>query len=154
MSHAHAVSGLISRGGLSNWVFLFRPDELVLVDVGMTPTIVAGLEAGVRGKVTTKGPVNDLPGVTDEAWVSALAAKAKSVETVPYTAIRELRVHRVLSANELHLVTDTSRTFGIMERRATERIAQLAAHFVPAAFRETKGGLYAWIEQRAEFLVR
>lgn len=154
MNHAYAVPGLISRAGLSNWVFLFRSSELVLVDVGLTPTLVAGLEAGVRGKVTTTGPANDLPGVADEDWVMKLASSAKSVERIPYASIRELRVHRVLSAHELHLSTEVEREFGIMDRRATDRIGRLASHFVPTAFRETKGGLYAWIEQRAEFLVR
>jgi hypothetical protein len=39
---AFALTGLTSRGGLSNWVFFCFPQESILVDVGVTPALKAG----------------------------------------------------------------------------------------------------------------
>jgi hypothetical protein len=44
-----AITGLISRGGLSNWVLFFFPDELIMVDVDAGPAFKAGLQVGVLG---------------------------------------------------------------------------------------------------------
>jgi len=49
--NAFALTGLTSRGGLSNWVFFFFPDELVMVDVGLAPAVRAGVLAGALGQL-------------------------------------------------------------------------------------------------------
>jgi hypothetical protein len=46
-----ALTGLTSRGGLSNWIFFFRRADLVMIDVGMMPSLIAGIEAGIRHRV-------------------------------------------------------------------------------------------------------
>lgn len=69
------LTGLTSRGGLSNWVFFFFPEEIVQCDLGVVPAVKAGAEAGIRANLDVIGEFGEtvygprLPkGGTLEAW--------------------------------------------------------------------------------------
>ena len=93
-----ALSGLVSRGGLSNWVFFFFPDALVMVDVGIGPSLKAGAQAGVLGQLGGEGvyllsTLEHGPrarwGQALRAWLEQLRPKAKRVVTLPDAEVRE-----------------------------------------------------------------
>ena len=151
----YVLSGLISRGGFSNWVFFFRGEDLVAIDVGVTPTLVAGLEAGIRGRVQTFGPSRGPAHADDDAWLDSLAAKAKTVRRIPYASIASMRVHLQMMAHEVHLETnDGKETFGLMNRPAADRALIVLPARLGERFAITKSGPYAWFEAKAPFLVK
>src|SRR5262249_61472638 len=50
-----AMTGLSSRGGLSNWVFFFSPTDVVMIDLGIGPALKAGARAGVASQFGLAG---------------------------------------------------------------------------------------------------
>lgn len=159
---AFVLTGLTSRGGLSNWVFFFLPTEIVQCDLGILPAVKAGAEAGIRANLDILGEIGETTygpgrpkGGTAEAWCDELVGKAKRVERLPCEYVRGIRLHLTAMAHELLLVTDEGKTatFGLMHRREAKRVAApLHARF-GERFTVTKSAVFAFFERRAPFLM-
>lgn len=152
-SDTFALSGLISRAGLSNWVFFFCGDELVMIDFGAMPSILAGLEAGICHHVGSHGPQRGAAHADDGAWLEDLATSAKHLARVPYPSIASIRVHLRLMANELILETTTRQTFTLMNRVETDRAIDALSARLGSKLVVSKSRAYAWLESKAAFLV-
>lgn len=158
------LTGLMSRGGLSNWVFFFLPTETVMIDVGAAPAIKAGLRAGVRGQFglaglavmgrPVYGPQNEARGELD-TWRAELQAKAKKVRVVKDDAIRSVRMHLKAMAHELFVVgTDgTSQKFGLMNRAEAKAVTESLARRFGSRFETSTTGPYAFCKRYAPFLM-
>lgn len=153
-----ALTGAITRGGLSNWVLFFRISDLVAVDVGMSPAIHAGIEAGVRGRSDgiTYGPVRQVDETNDDEWLFRLQNTAKQIVRHDYAELRTITYRRCLSANELIVEprTGPSTTFGLMNRRASEATCEhLQARFV-SGFHVAQSRPHAFVCKFAPFLAQ
>jgi hypothetical protein len=159
-----AVTGLISRGGLSNWVFFFLTDELVMIDVGMKPAIIAGLKAGILGQLggVGYGVLNTMKeGFQADArqalidWKAALETKAKTVLAMPSSQIRRIRLNLSMLGHELHLTGPNGdlTKFGLMNRKqALAAIEPLSQHY-ENRFETSKSASYHFFERHAPFLL-
>ena len=159
-----ALTGLMSRGGLSNWVFFFFPDALVTVDVGITPALKGGAAAGVLGQFGGEGIflLNTLEhgprakwGQALRAWLEELRPKAKRVVTLPDADVRAVRLRMRMMAHELWLTgpDGTAQRFGLLNRKQSEATASPLAHRFGARFTLEKTPAYAFFEKYLPFLL-
>lgn len=152
------MTGLISRGGLSNWVVFFRADELVAVDVGVTPAIRAGIEAGVRRRVganSTYGPQRNANAEDDEAWLTELQTSAKKVERTQYTKLKSCKIVKTMWSHQLVLEDGERRlSLSLMNRQEAEPVSRLLQERIGANFKVVESGPYAFFARYAPFLVQ
>lgn len=174
---AFALTGLVSRGGLSNWVFFFFPEELVMVDVGMGPSVKAGAQAGALSQLGSLGDgalANLAFGALGEgimsglsygpqadatrrlqAWRTQLQAKAKNVVGMKDEQVRAIRFRMRLMAHELWLIgaDGATKKFGLMNREHAESMmAPLRQRWGPR-FEVSKTPAFAFFERYAPFLL-
>lgn len=154
MSQTFTLSGLQSRGGLSNWIFFFRDTELVRVDVGMMPALKAGALAGIGAEGGAYGP--QLPQNGDvEAWLAQLGARAKQLIRQPLDEIRSVRLLMRMGANHLFLRTAEGRQrFVLMNRHESEPVAALLAERLGDRFLLDESGPFRFFKRYAPFLTR
>ncbi|MDI1437485.1 hypothetical protein [Polyangium sorediatum] len=160
---AFVLTGLASRGGLSNWVFFFFPAEIVQCDLGMMPAVKAGAEAGIRANLDvvgelgeqTYGPGRPKGGAT-EAWCDELVGKAKRVERLPCERVREIRLHLKAMAHEFYVTADEGapRRFSLMNRREAQEVRGLLEARFGERFVVTKSAVFAFFERHAPFLMQ
>ncbi|MDI1448994.1 hypothetical protein [Polyangium sp. 6x1] len=157
------LTGLTSRGGLSNWVFFFFRAEIVQCDLGMLPAVKAGAEAGIRANLDVVGEIGEQvvgprrpKGGTAEAWYDELVAKAKRVERVPCDRVRGIRLHLTAMAHELLLVTDEGQTskFSLMNRKEAAHVAAPLHALFGERFTVTKSTVFAFFERHAPLLMK
>jgi hypothetical protein len=160
-----ALTGLTSRGGLSNWVFFFFPTETVMIDVGATPAIKAGVRAGVRGQFglagrvvlgrPVYGPQNEEHQALDE-WRGELQAKAKSVRILKDGEIRTVRLHLKAMAHEVFIVSadEGSHKFGLTNRAEAEAVVDSLSRRFDSRFETSTTGPFAFFKRYAPFLMR
>ncbi|MDI1475063.1 hypothetical protein [Polyangium sp. y55x31] len=160
---AFVLTGLTSRGGLSNWVFFFFPTEIVQCDLGILPAVKAGAEAGIRANLDVIGEIGDTTygprrpkGGTAEAWCDALVGKAKRVERLPRERVREIRLHLTAMAHELYVATDEGKPqmFSLMNRNEAEEVRGLLQARFGERFVLTKSGVFAFFERHAPSLMK
>ena len=161
---AFALTGLISRGGLSNWVFFFFPDELVMVDVGMTPAIKAGLQAGVLGQFGAVGhgvlsSLNYGPNADAtqslQAWSTELRGKAKNVVEMKGDRIGKVRLRMTMLGHELFITAadGAGKKFGLMNRKQSDATVELLKQSFGARFEISKTPVFRFLERYAPFLL-
>ncbi|MDC0744211.1 hypothetical protein [Polyangium mundeleinium] len=160
---AFVLTGLASRGGLSNWIFFFLPAEIVQCDFGVMPALKAGAAAGVRANLDVIGELGEQTygprqpkGGTAEAWCDELVGKAKRVERLPCERVRGIRLHLKAMAHELSLVTDEGKTstFSLMNRSEAEEVRGLLQARFGERFVVTKSAVFAFFERHAPFLMK
>ncbi len=157
------LTGLTSRGGLSNWIFFFFPKEIVQCDLGVVPAVKAGAEAGIRANLDVIGEMGEPvygprqpQGGTLEAWHDAIVAQSKRVVRVPCEQVREIRLHLNAMAHDLYITIgdDKPSVYGLMNRAEADRIrGKLQARF-GERFVVTKSAVFAFFERHATFLMK
>lgn len=158
-----ALTGLTSRGGLSNWVLFVSPMEAVMIDVGAGPAIVRGIQAGMRGQFglvgvvlqsAAHGPQKGARKELDD-WRNELQAKAKQVRVLSDADVRHVRLHLQATAHQLSVVAKdgTTHTFGLMNRKAAPTLADVLAKRFASRFETTKTPTFAFFERYAPFLM-
>lgn len=159
------ITGLASRGGLSNWVFFVYPTKLVMVDVGASPAVAAGLRTGAGAQVGPLGivaagraaygprPNGDEP---LEAWRARLETRAKNVRVLRDEEIRTVRIHRKMMAHELFLVGADGATtrFGIMNRAQVEMVIEQLGLRYGQRFQVSSSRVFGYLNRRAPILTR
>lgn len=159
-----ALSGLMSRGGLSNWVFFFFPDALVMVDVGIGPSLKAGAQAGVLGQLGGEGiyllsTLEHGPrarwGQALRDWLEQLRPKAKRTVTLPDADVRAVRLRMRMLAHELYVTgpDGVAQRFGLMNRKQSEALASPLKHRFGARYTLEKTPTYAFFERHLPFLL-
>ena len=159
------ITGLASRGGLSNWVFFVYPTKLVMVDVGAGPAVAAGLRAGLGaqvgpGGVVAAGRVAYGPRLKGdeplEAWRARLETRAKNVRVLRDEEIRTLRIHRRMMAHELFLVgaDGTTTRFAIMNRAQVEMVIEPLGLRYGQRFQLSSSRVFDYLHRRAPKLTR
>lgn len=156
------LTGLMSRGGLSNWVFFFLLDEIVQCDLGMMPAVKAGAEAGLRANLEVIGEIGEQvygPRQPKDgaiaAWCDELVAKAKRVERLSYERVREIRLHLKAMAHELYVTTGEGKPvrYGLMNRKEAAEVSGLLHARFGERFVVTKSSVFAFFERHAPFLM-
>jgi hypothetical protein len=150
-----ALTGLTSRGGLSNWVFFFLPGRLVMIDVGIAPALKAGAQAGVAGAAgVTYGPQR--PAYEHlEAWCEQLRGKAKKVVELRDDEIRSVRLHLRAAAHRLFLEgPEGVQRFALMNRQEADPAASQLAERLGARFETSTSAFYAFVRRHAPFLMK
>lgn len=157
------LTGLSSRGGLSNWVFFFLPQETVMLDLGMGPAIKAGARAGLSAQPwlafldglgrPKHGPQQgrDEP---LEAWQAKLSANAKDIQILRDDRIRRVRLH--LRALAHQIVIDgisATKTFQFMDRDDAERVIEPLAQRFGERFMVSGTPVFAFCKRYAPFLM-
>lgn len=158
-----ALSGLVSRGGLSNWVFFFFPDALVMVDVGIGPSLKAGAQAGVLGQLGGEGvyllsTLEHGPrarwGQALRAWLEELRPRARRLVTLP-AADLQVRLRMRMLAHELYVTgpDGVRQRFGLMNRKQSEAMVSPLQHRFGTRFVLEKTPTYAFFERHLPFLL-
>ncbi|MDC3959594.1 hypothetical protein [Polyangium jinanense] len=157
------LTGLTSRGGLSNWVFFFFPAEIVQCDLGIMPAVKAGAVAGIRANLDVVGEIGETTygprgpkGGSAEAWCDELVGKAKRVERLPCEHVRGIRLHLTAMAHELYVTADEDkpRMFSLMNRSEAGEVRGLLEARFGQRFVVTKSAVFAFFERHAPFLMR
>ncbi len=159
-----ALTGLASRGGLSNWVFFFFPDALVMVDVGIAPAVKAGMQAGAFSQLPvlgdaimeglTYGPkAGARQGLRD--WSIQLRARAKNVVELKNDQIQAIHLRLRMLGHELFVTgADGGRKkFGFMNRKEAEPAVEPLRQRLGSRFELSKTPVFAFLERRARFLL-
>jgi hypothetical protein len=157
------LTGLTSRGGLSNWVFFFFLEEIVQCDLGFVPAVKAGAVAGIRANLDVIGEIGEtvygprLPkGGTLETWHDAIVAQSKRVVRVPCEQVREIRLHLNAMAHDLYITIGEEKPamYGLMNRAEADRVrGRLHARFGERLV-VTKSAVFAFFERHAPFLIK
>jgi len=155
---AFAVTGLTSRGGWSNWVFFFFSNELVMIDLGMTPSIKAGFYAGVAsqlgGATPAHGPIPDgNQGLS--AWCTELRAKAKNTVALQLDQVRAIRLLMKITQHQLFVTgaDGIEKKFVLMNRNQAAPMIKPLEQGFGSRFQLSKTPVYQFLERRAPFLV-
>lgn len=154
MNQTFVLTGLQSRGGLSNWVFFFEPAELVMVDVGMGPALRAGVQAGIGLEWGAYGP-QPPAGADADTWLQRLGDRARRVVRKPLVELRAVRLQLRLGAHQL-VVEDAagSARFGLMNRHEAEPLADRLAEQLGERFCIQESGPFRFLKRHAPFLTR
>jgi len=158
-----ALTGLFSRGGLSNWVFFFD-DQLTMIDVGMAPAIKAGMQAAVLGQfgaagvgvlsTLSYGPQADGTKALRQ-WSAELRAKAKNIVELQDGQIGKVQLKMNMMGHELFITErdGVAKMFGLMNREQAETAAEpLTQNFGPR-FELLKTPVFEFFERHAPFLL-
>lgn len=158
-----AITGLISRGGRSNWVFFFFPDRVSMIDVGMAPAVVAGLGAGVLSQFGAAGSslLRRMSYGPDGAghdrladWHSELLAKAKTRIDLELAQVRSVRLRLRMLAHELSVAdAQEEKTFGLMNRKLAGASVEPLRQLFKERFEVEKTPAFAFFERRLPFLL-
>ena len=151
-----ALTGLTSRGGLSNWVFFLFPDRLVMIDVGLAPAIKAGAQAGIGGGPGADyGPQKGAFQPT-EAWCEELRSKAKAVRELALDQLAEVRLHRRMLAHQLFVRggDGTTMKFSLMSRDQADPAILVLHERLGERLVITASGPFAFLARHAPFLVK
>lgn len=158
------LTGLISRGGLSNWMFFFLPKEIVMLDLGIGPAIKAGALAGLGAQpwfawlaALGRSKHGPQPGRGEEleAWRVKLQSKTKDIQILRDDRIHRVRLHLRALAHQI-VIDDygsTRRKFQLMNRDEAETLIEpLARRFGPR-FEVTSTPVFAFCKRYAPFLM-
>ncbi len=160
-----ALTGLTSRGGLSNWVLFVFPTEVVIVDAGLRAAIKAGVQAGARSQLGLVGQAvlgrpSYGPQKGDhealETWCSALRSRAKNVVALKDDEIRTVRLHMTAMSHELFVggADGTIWKFGMMNRKEAEaNMAPLTGRF-GSRFQVSASPVFSFFKRYAPLLMR
>ncbi|MFO0579639.1 MAG: hypothetical protein U1A78_37040 [Polyangia bacterium] len=154
MNQTFILTGLQSRGGLSNWVFFFGPEELVLVDVGMGPALRAGVLAGLD---LEGGPYGPQPhaGTDADTWLQRLGGRARRILRKPLVELRAVRLQLRLGAHQLVVEDAAGRArFSLMNRHEAEPLADRLTEQLGERFRIQESGPFRFLKRHAPFLTR
>jgi hypothetical protein len=153
----------MSRGGLSNWVLFSFPDELVIVDTGMTPALKAGALAGalsqlhVVGEIVLERMAEDYrrSGARNlHAWCAELRAKTKSTVWCKGAELLGVRLHRRALAHQLYVtVPDGEHKFNLINRGEVDRAASLLQQRLGARFEVSSTTVFGFCQRYAPFLM-
>jgi len=157
--------GLISRGGLSNWVIFFHPDEIVMIDVGVKPSILAGAKIGIIAQFGLPGyaafgrPVYGpalREGESLDGLRVTLQATAKDVQVMRDQDLLGIRLHFTAMAHELYIsgVDGSERKFGLMDRAGADPATESLARRFGSRFQTTSTPVFAFFKLHAPFLMR
>jgi len=158
------LTGLSSRGCLSNWVFFFLPKEIVMLDLGVAPAVKAGARAGLTalpwlavldGLGRPKhGPQ---PGLGEEldAWRAKLQSRAKDVQVLRDDRIRRVRLHLRAWAHQIIIddISAAKRVYQLMNRNEAETLIEPLAQRFGARFEVTSTPVFAFCKRCAPFLM-
>lgn len=157
------LTGLNSRGGLSNWVFFFLPKEILMLDVGIGPAIKAGALAGLSanpllaflgGLVSAKHGPQQGRGESFDDWQAKLRARAKDVQTLRDDRITRVRLHLRALAHQI-LIDDlgTTKRFQLMNRDEAETLIEPLSERFGSRFSVTSTPVFAFCKRYAPFLM-
>ena len=157
--------GLISRGGLSNWVIFFQPDEIFMIDVGVKPSILAGAKIGIVAQFGLPGyaafgrPVYGpalREGESLDGLRVTLQATAKDVQVMRDQDLLGIRLHFTAMAHELYIsgVDGSERKFGLMDRAGADTATESLARRFGSRFQTTSTPVFAFFKLHAPFLMR
>lgn len=134
---ADSFGPVFSHGGFKNWLVCLGMNELVFVHLGIRPSLVGGVAAGLRSVRGVHGAY-----ARDAEAVGERVIELKPKDVVrPLSEISEIYVKRVkVGASELRIVDHAGKTrvFGIGQY---EQIALIEAAFqarYPGVFKEKK----------------
>lgn len=158
-----ALTGLSSRGGLSNWVFFFLPMETLMLDLGVAPAIKAGAWAGLGAQPwlaflggLSRAKHGPQPGREDtlEAWQAKLGSQAKRIQVLRDDRIRRVRLHLRALAHQI-IIDDisTRRAFQLMNRDEAESVIEPLARRFGERFEVTSTPVFAFCKRYAPFLM-
>lgn len=160
---AFALTGLTSRGGLSNWVFFCFPKESILVDVGVTPALKAGALAGALAELEVVGEIiseratygpHKGRGQGLYAWAAELQTKAKNMVRCRNEDLR-VRLHRRALAHQLYVtVPGAEYAFAMMNRDEAERVTPLFERRLGARFEVSSTPVFDFFQRHASFLIK
>jgi hypothetical protein len=158
-----ALTGLTSRGGLSNWVVFVLPTETVLIDVGATPAIARGIAAGVAGQFGVAGigllrAVQERPSsktVDLDDWRTQLEAKAKQVHVLNDADVRHVRLHLRATAHQLSIISadGITQTFSFMNRAAGPALVDPLTQRFGSRFETSITPAFGFFTRYAPFLM-
>lgn len=164
MSEEFALTGLMSRGGLSNWVLFSFPNELVMVDVGAMPAITAGVMAGALSQFGVVGhavatslnygpPVN--PTHELQNWCAELRTKAKNVVELKSDQVLNITLRMKMTSHELRVTgaDRIERKFSLMNREQANAAIEPLTRSFDARFTVSKTPTFAFFERHAPFLL-
>jgi len=158
------LTGLNSRGGLSNWVFFFLPKEIVMLDLGIAPALKAGARAGLSaqpwlafldGLSRPKYGPQQGRGEELDAWRAKLQSKARDVQVLRDDRIRRVRLHLRAWAHQIIIddISTSPRRYQLMDRDEAETLIEpLAQRFGPR-FEVTSTPVFAFCKRYAPFLM-
>ena len=157
------LTGLSSRGGLSNWVFFFLPRETVMLDLGVAPALKAGALAGLSaqpwlallaGLGRPKHGPQQGRGEELDAWQAKLHSKARDVQILRDDRIRRVRLHLRALAHQI-IIDDisSSKAFQLMNRDEAESVIEPLARRFGARFEVTSTPVFAFCKRYAPFLM-
>ena len=164
MSWPFTLTGLTSRGGLSNWVFFFLPKEIVMLDVGMAPAMKAGIREGLGSQLWSAllarlgsgkyGPQQAASEGFDD-WQARLRSKAKDVQTLRDDGIRRVRLHLRALAHQIIIVGigGPDRTFQLMDRDEAESLIEPLTRRFGSRFEISSTPVFAFFKRYAPFLM-
>jgi hypothetical protein len=147
------LAGLSSRAGLSNWVFIVRTADVVLLDVGVGASVLAGIKAGTGVDFGGRlgGDVKTRAGLV--VFCEEARRKAKAVEVVSDAAIEGIRLHLNLGAHQLVLCgPGGERTFAFMNREDPQAAQEALAIRFASRFQVVRSAPFGFLRRYAPFL--
>ncbi len=159
------IGGLISRGGLSNWVVFIQSDEIVMIDAGAKPSILAGAKIGIVAQFGLPGyaafgrPVYGptlRSGESLDGLRATLQAKAKDMQVMRDQDLLGIRLHLTAMAHELYIsgVDGSEWKFALMDRAGADPAIESLARRFASRFKTTSSPVYAFFKRHAPFLMR
>ncbi len=162
-----AMTGLTTRGGLSNWTFFFFPREVVLCDTGVGPALKAGFGAGLRHHGALGAVAAALVGenygpqqgeyYAVEHFCAELERDAKRVLRVNDADVRHVRLHLRALAHQFFMNVAPGlvpEKFTAMNRGESIASIDLLRERFGSRFELSKTGVYAFFDRYAPILMR
>jgi hypothetical protein len=157
------LTGLTSRGGLSNWVAFFFEHEAVFVDLGIRPAVLAGVRTGLAAGLESAGVYTfgtehygpEAGALSPVVFCEALSREAQRIFRVADGELEEVLLELRLTAHRLTVMSPSGRlTFGLMNRHEAEAVRpHLEAH-LGARFRVESSAPFAFLAKHAPLLTK
>lgn len=160
IQQSFALTGLCSRGGLSNWTFFFFPQTVVMLDAGASPAVRAGIIGGTEVLTVILGDPaygpqrGKQPALLD--WYAQLHYDAEDVVQFADAEIERVRLHLRMAAHELFITGSDgrSRRFTLMNRHEAEPVIGALQQRFGARFEVSSTALFSFLKRRAPFLTK
>lgn len=155
-----ALTGLSSRGGLSNWTCFFFPQSVVLLDAGAAPAVRAGIVGASDLLTVVLGDPAYGPqlgrGHALFDWYERLHCSAQDIRQYEDANIQRVRLHLRMSAHELFITGSDGvvARFGLMNRHEAEPITFALQERFGARFEVSSTALFAFFKRNAPPLTR
>lgn len=155
-----ALTGLVSRGGLSNWTFFFFPQTVVLLDLGAAPAVKAGIIGSIDALTVILGDPAYGPQRGKQQplldWYTQLHDDADDVLQFDDAQIARVRLHLRMTAHELFITGSNGRTlrFTLMNRHEAEPVIAALQQRFGARFEVSSTALFSFLQRRAPFLTK